>query len=120
MLSLFLNCINGPLLDVSTHIPILTFDLLLQTYLAKNCMFRMKDESIFIDSIFRSLEEEIATYSASYLRPPCGNMRSFFLNCIHGPLLGVDTHRIHLLCDDYEHARHHYENFDEVKFKVTF
>ena len=88
--------------------------------LAKNCMFRMKDESIFIDSFFRSLEEEIATYSASYLRPPCGNMRSFFLNCIHGPLLGVDTHRIHLLCDDYEHARHHYENFDEVKFKVTF
>ena len=78
----------------------------------------MKVESIFIDSIFRSLEEEIATYSASYLRPPCGNMRSFFLNCIHGPLLGVDTHRIHLLCDDYEHARHHYENFDEVKFKV--
>jgi len=66
----------------------------------------------------RSLEEEIATYSASYLRPPCGNMRSFFLNCIHGPLLGVDTHRIHLLCDDYEHARHHYENFDEVKFKA--
>merc|ERR1719270_3045355 len=45
-------------------------------------------------------------------------MRSFLLNCIHGPLLGVDTHRIHLLCDGYEHARHHHEVFDEIKFKA--
>jgi len=66
----------------------------------------------------RSLEEDIASYNTSYLRPPCGNMRSFLLNCTQGPLLGVDSHRIHLLCDDYEHARHHYEAFDEAKFKV--
>jgi len=66
----------------------------------------------------RCLEEEIASYSSSYLRPPCGNIRSFLLNCIHGPLLGVDSHRIHLLCDDYEHARHHYEAFDENSFKT--
>jgi len=66
----------------------------------------------------RSLEEDIASYNTSYLRPPCGNMRSFLLNCTQGPLLGVDSHRIHLLCDDYEHARHHYETFDEAKFKV--
>jgi len=66
----------------------------------------------------RSLEEDIASYNTSYLRPPCGNMRSFLLNCTQGPLLGVDSHRIHLLCDDYEHARHHYESFDEAKFKV--
>ena len=68
----------------------------------------------------RSLEEEIAAYNVSYLRPPCGNMRSFLLNCTHGPLLGVDSHHIHLLCDEYEHARHHYEAFDEAKFKVSF
>jgi len=66
----------------------------------------------------RSLEEEIAAYNVSYLRPPCGNMRSFLLNCTHGPLLGVDSHHIHLLCDEYEHARHHYEPFDEAKFKA--
>ena len=68
----------------------------------------------------RSLEEEIAAYNVSYLRPPCGNMRSFLLNCTHGPLLGVDSHHIHLLCDEYEHARHHYEAFDEAKFKVNY
>ena len=68
----------------------------------------------------RALEEEIASYNVSYLRPPCGNMRSFLLNCTHGPLLGVDSHHIHLLCDEYEHARHHYEAFDESKFKVRF
>ena len=68
---------------------------------------------------YRSLEEDIASYNASYLRPPCGNTRSFLLNCTQGPLLGVDSHRIHLLCDDYEHARHHYEAFDEAKFKVS-
>ena len=45
-------------------------------------------------------------------------MRSFLLNCINGPLLGVNSHHIHLLCDDYEFARHHYETFDEAKFKV--
>ena len=45
-------------------------------------------------------------------------MRSFLLNCINGPLLGVNSHHIHLLCDDYEFARHHYEAFDETKFKV--
>ena len=67
----------------------------------------------------RSLEEEIADYNVSYLRPPCGNLRSFLLNCTHGPLLGIDSHHIHLLCDEYEHARHHYEIFDEAKFKVS-
>lgn len=30
----------------------------------------------------------------------------------------MDSHRIHLLCDDYEAARHHYETFDEVKFRI--
>jgi len=66
----------------------------------------------------RLLEENIASCSTSYQRPPCGNMRSFLLNCINGPLLGVNSHHIHLLCDDYEFARHHYETFDEAKFKV--
>jgi len=66
----------------------------------------------------RLLEENIASCSNSYLRPPCGNMRSFLLNCINGPLLGVNRHHIDLLCDEYDYARHHYEGFDEAKFKV--
>ena len=70
-------------------------------------------------TFFRLLEENIASCSTSYQRPPCGNMRSFLLNCINGPLLGVNSHHIHLLCDDYEFARHHYETFDEAKFKVS-
>ena len=28
-------------------------------------------------------------------------------------------YHIHQLCDDYEHARHHYESFDDTKFKVS-
>lgn len=66
----------------------------------------------------RLLEENIFSFQSSYARPPCGNVRSFLLNCINGPLLGVNSHNIHLLCDDYEHARHHYESFDDAKFKV--
>ena len=73
----------------------------------------------FVFLIHRLLEENIYSFQTSYARPPCGNVRSFLLNCINGPLLGVNSHNIHQLCDDYEHARHHYESFDDAKFKVS-
>merc|ERR1712018_963139 len=34
----------------------------------------------------RLLEENIFSFQSSYARPPCGNVRSFLLNCINGPL----------------------------------
>ena len=74
---------------------------------------------LFVFLIHRLLEENIFSFQTSYARPPCGNVRSFLLNCINGPLLGVNSHNIHQLCDDYEHARHHYESFDDAKFKVS-
>lgn len=66
----------------------------------------------------RSLESELSNYNSSYVRPPCGNIRSFLLNCTNGPLLGIESHTIHQLCDEYEHARHHYEQFGEEKLQV--
>eukprot|EP00095_Tigriopus_kingsejongensis_P004019 maker-scaffold5_size1054832-snap-gene-1.17 protein:Tk04019 transcript:maker-scaffold5_size1054832-snap-gene-1.17-mRNA-1 annotation:"c1orf43 homolog" len=66
---------------------------------------------------FHQLEKDIVTYDPSYTRAPSSNIRKFLLKCTKGPLYGVDTHDIHLLCDEYEHARHHYEPFEEAHLK---
>ena len=68
--------------------------------------------------VFRSFEYEIASYSQHYIRPPCGDVHSHMLSCISGPLAGVDTKMIHLVCDDYNNARHHYEEIDIHKYQT--
>ena len=67
---------------------------------------------------FESFEYEIASYSQHYIRPPCGDVHSHMLSCISGPLAGVDTKMIHLVCDDYNNARHHYEEIDIHKYQT--
>ena len=44
--------------------------------------------------------------------------RSFLLKCTNGPLLGVETGELQLLCDEYEHARHHHRRFGEQELEV--
>jgi hypothetical protein len=53
------------------------------------------------------------TYSANYSRLPGTNVRSFLLRCTNGPLAGVEARELHLVCDDYEHARHRFEPFGQ-------
>ena len=43
----------------------------------------------------RSFEYELASYSQHFIRPPCGNVRSHMISCIHGPLVGVETRLVH-------------------------
>ena len=66
---------------------------------------------------FQSFEYEMASYSQYYIRPAFCNVRSHMLNCIHGPLVGVDTRLVHQVCDDYNSARHHYEEINAHKYQ---
>ena len=54
------------------------------------------------------------TYSTNYSRLPGTNVRSFLLRCTNGPLAGVGQRELHLVADDYEHARHRHEKFGQV------
>ena len=52
-------------------------------------------------------------------RLPGTSIRSFLLKCQNGPLMGIESREIHELCDEYEHARHHYEEFGDDKLRVS-
>lgn len=67
---------------------------------------------------YANFELGIVNYSSNYTRLPGTQVRSFLLRCSNGPLMGVDSHQIHLLCDEYEHARHHFEEFGPDKLEV--
>lgn len=67
---------------------------------------------------FQSFEYELANYSQYYIRPPCGNVRAHMISCTHGPLTGVNARLVHQVCDDYNSARHHYEEIDIHKYQV--
>lgn len=53
----------------------------------------------------------LGSYSPEYMRPPGANIRSFLIECLAGPLCGLEPKQIHVFCDVYEHARHHYAPF---------
>ncbi len=40
-------------------------------------------------------------------------IRAFLLSCITGPPRGVDPYLVNQICDDYDKARHHFEDFNE-------
>ena len=64
--------------------------------------------------LFTGFEREMATtYSTNYSRLPGTNVRSFLLRCTNGPLAGVGQRDLHLVADDYEHARHRHEKFGQ-------
>jgi len=65
----------------------------------------------------------LGSYSPEYMRPPGANLRSFLIECLAGPLCGLEPKQIHIFCDVYEHARHHYTPFLEPQlnnFNVAF
>ena len=72
--------------------------------------------------LYARLEAEISASFPSMSRIPGSSVRAYLLHCSggngNGPLGGIDQKEIHLLCDDYEHARHHYEPFGDDKLSA--
>jgi len=62
------------------------------------------------------LDHVIASYDSDYLRPAGANIRSFLIECLAGPLVGMDPKHVHVFCDMYEHARHSYKKFGQLEF----
>lgn len=52
------------------------------------------------------LDTLVADYDSEYFRPAWANVRSFLVECLAGPLVGLEPKKIHAFCDLYEHARH--------------
>ena len=50
------------------------------------------------------------------MRPAGANIRSFLIECLAGPLVGMDPKHVHVFCDMYEHARHSYKKFGQLEF----
>jgi len=61
------------------------------------------------------LDDIIAKYDYQYVRPAGSNVRSFLIECLAGPLVGLDPRQVHLFCDMYEHARHSYRPFGQLE-----
>ena len=57
----------------------------------------------------------IARYDLQYVRPAGGSIRSFLIECLAGPLVGLDPKHVHRFCDMYEHARHSYRQFGQLE-----
>ena len=50
-----------------------------------------------------------------YYRPAGASIRSFLIECLAGPLVGLDPKHVHRFCDMYEHARHSYRQFGQLE-----
>merc|ERR1712179_544307 len=61
------------------------------------------------------LDDVIAKYDLQYVRPAGGSIRSFLIECLAGPLVGLDPKHVHRFCDMYEHARHSYRQFGQLE-----
>ena len=58
---------------------------------------------------------DTARYDLQYVRPAGGSIRSFLIECLAGPLVGLDPKHVHRFCDMYEHARHNYRQFGQLE-----
>ncbi|XP_023323957.1 uncharacterized protein C1orf43 homolog [Eurytemora carolleeae] len=57
------------------------------------------------------LDRLLGVYDPEYWRPAGANLRSFLIDCLAGPLVGIEPKKIHSFCDLYEAARHSYKPF---------
>jgi len=69
---------------------------------------------VAVDKI-AELDDIIARYDLQYVRPAGASIRSFLIECLAGPLVGLDPKHVHRFCDMYEHARHSYRQFGNVE-----
>eukprot|EP00092_Neocalanus_flemingeri_P022255 GFUD01024134.1.p1 GENE.GFUD01024134.1~~GFUD01024134.1.p1 ORF type:complete len:270 (+),score=85.38 GFUD01024134.1:80-889(+) len=73
-----------------------------------------KHRVVAVDKI-AELDDIIARYDLQCVRPAGANIRSFLIECLAGPLVGLDPKQVHRFCDMYEHARHSYRQFGQVE-----
>jgi len=59
----------------------------------------------------KELDKVIAGYDSDFTRSAGSNVRSFLIECLSGPLCGLDPKCVHRFCDSYDHARHSYRPF---------
>jgi len=63
-----------------------------------------------VDSV-GELDSLLAQYDPELWRPAGANLRSFLIECLAGPLVGIEPKKIHTFCDLFDHARHSYKPF---------
>lgn len=69
---------------------------------------------VAVDKI-AELDDIILKYDLHYYRPAGASIRSFLIECLAGPLVGLDPKHVHRFCDMYEHARHSYRQFGQLE-----
>jgi len=69
-----------------------------------------------IDKV-QELDAAISRYDIHYSRPAGANLRSFLIECLAGPLVGLDPRHVHRFCDLYEQARHSYHKFHQLELQ---
>lgn len=66
----------------------------------------------------KELDKVIAGYDTDYNRAAGSNIRSFLIECLAGPLCGLDPKDIHRFCDFYDKARHCYKPFGSSELEM--
>jgi len=72
--------------------------------------------AIAVDRL-KELDKVIAGYDRDFTRSAGSNVRSFLIECLAGPLCGLDPKDIHRFCDSYDHARHSYRPFGQPELE---
>jgi len=66
----------------------------------------------------KELDKVVAGYDNDFIRAAGSNLRSFLIDCLAGPLVGLEPIDIHRFCDMHEHARHSYKRFGEREVEM--
>lgn len=69
-----------------------------------------------IDKV-QELDTAISRYDLHFSRPAGANLRSFLIECLAGPLVGLDPRHVHRFCDLYVQARHSYHKFHQLELQ---
>jgi len=62
------------------------------------------------------LDTVLSRYSLQFSRPAGANLRAFLIECLAGPLVGLEPGQIHRFCDLYDLARHSYKPFGQREY----
>lgn len=73
-------------------------------------------------SDYAAFETELARLHPNYARLPGTDVRAFLLKCqrqaVQGPLRDAEPRDVHLVCDLYSHARHHFEPYGQQQYRL--
>jgi len=66
----------------------------------------------------KELDKVVAGYHTDFIRAAGSNLRSFLIDCLAGPLVGLEPTDIHRFCDVYDYARHSYKPFGDRELEL--